>query len=52
MLVMVKAVSAGSAHTVGRVSLQPDGSISVGLAGRVFMVPHSPEELRPVTDPH
>lgn len=74
MLEMVNAVSAGSEHTIGWVSLQTDGAISVGLADRAFisprfharqflwnaynrvtvqyLVPHSPEGLRPVTNPH
>lgn len=74
MLVMVNAVSAGSEHRIGWESLQPDGSISVGLADRAFMsprfharqflwnaynrvtiqylVPHSLERLRSVTNPH
>jgi len=39
MRVMVNAVSAGSEHTIGWVSLQPDGSISVGSANRGFNSP-------------
>jgi hypothetical protein len=74
MLVMVNAVSAGSDHAIGWVSLQPDGSTSVGLADCAFiparfharqflwnaynrvivqcLVPHSPDGLCPVTNPH
>jgi hypothetical protein len=39
MLVTLNAVSAGSEHTIGWVSLQVDGSISVGLAYRAFISP-------------
>ena len=39
MPVVINAVSAGSEHTLGWVNLQPDGSISVGLADRAFISP-------------
>jgi hypothetical protein len=74
VILAVRAVAAATEHTIGWVSLQPDGSISVGLADRAFisprfharqflwsaynrvtvqyLVPHAPEQLRPVTNPH
>jgi hypothetical protein len=74
MVLMIQAVHNASAHTIGWISLQPDGAVSVGLADRTFitprfharqfvwnaynrvslqyLVPHSPEELRAVVNPH
>ena len=74
MVLLVQAVERGIEHTIGWISLQPDGSVSVGLADQAFisprfrarqfvwnaynrvavqyLVPHSPQELRAVTNPH
>ena len=74
MILMVQAVHNASAHTVGWISLQSYGAVSVGLADRTFvsprfharqflwnaynrvsleyLVPHNPDELRPVANPH
>lgn len=76
MVLTVQAEDAKSVttRTIGWVSLQPDGSVSVGLSDRAFisprfharqfvwnaynrvvlqyLVPHSPEELQPVANPH
>jgi hypothetical protein len=74
MVVTISAVTAESEHTVGWLSLQPSGAVSVGLADRTFisprfharqfvwnaynrvtvqyLIPHSPDELRPVENPH
>jgi len=74
MVLIVQAVQNTSQHMIGWISLQPNGSVSVGLADRTFisprfharqllwnaynrvslryLVPHSPEELRSVVNPH
>ena len=74
MVISINAQANGNEHTIAWVSLQPDGSISVGLADRAFispqfharqsvwnaynrvtvqyLVPHSPNELATVTNPH
>ncbi|HET9694953.1 MAG TPA: hypothetical protein VFP48_11255 [Steroidobacteraceae bacterium] len=74
MVLMVQAVHQTSPHTIGWISMQPDGAVSVGLADRTFisprfharqfvwnaynrvslqyLVPHSPEELLAVVNPH
>lgn len=74
MVLNVHAVEGETEYRVGWISLQPDGSVSVGLADRAFisprfharqflwnaynrvalqyLVPHSPNDLRAVTNPH
>ena len=74
MVLTINAATAVSEHTIGWISLQPDGDVSVGLADRAFisplfharqfvwnvynrvtveyLVPRSPERLRPVRNPH
>jgi hypothetical protein len=39
MVLNIQAVTQGSARTIGWISLQPDGSVSVGLADRTFITP-------------
>jgi hypothetical protein len=39
MVLIVQAVHDTSAHTIGWLSLQPDGAVSVGLADRTFISP-------------
>jgi hypothetical protein len=74
MVISINAHTSGHEHTIAWISLQPDGSISVGLADRAFisprfharqfvwnaynrvtvqyLVPHSPNELVAVVNPH